>query len=88
MTLPPKYCYDQRGSELFDQITRLPEYYPRRTERRILAARAHDIAALTGARTLVELASGTSDKTRLLLDALTAGARCAGSSRSMSTRPS
>lgn len=72
-TLPPKYFYDQRGSDLFDQITRLPEYYPTRTERLILAEHAHDIAALTGARTLVELGSGTSDKTRLLLDALLAG---------------
>ena len=69
-SLPPKYFYDQRGSELFDQITRLPEYYPTRTERLILDAHAAEIAALTRAETLVELGSGTSDKTRLLLDAL------------------
>jgi L-histidine N-alpha-methyltransferase len=72
-TLPPKYFYDRRGSELFDEITRLPQYYPTRTERFILAARAAEIAALTRAETLIELGSGTSDKTRLLLDALSAG---------------
>jgi L-histidine N-alpha-methyltransferase len=70
-TLPPKWFYDDRGSELFDAITRLPEYYPTRTERSILVAHAADIAARTGADTLVELGSGTSEKTRLLLDALT-----------------
>jgi L-histidine N-alpha-methyltransferase len=70
-TLPPKYFYDARGSELFDQITRLPEYYPTRTERSILEAHVVDIAKLTGAQTLVELGSGTSVKTRLLLRALT-----------------
>lgn len=69
-TLLPKYFYDARGSVLFDQITRLPEYYPTRAERAILAERAHEIARLTGARTLVELGSGTSEKTRLLLGAL------------------
>ena len=71
-TLPPKYFYDARGSELFDEITRLPEYYPTRTERSILEARVADIVALTGAETLIELGSGTSEKTRLLLRALTA----------------
>ena len=70
-TLPPKYFYDARGSELFDEITRLPEYYPTRTERAILEASVEDIAALTSAETLVELGSGTSEKTRLLLQALT-----------------
>lgn len=70
-TLPPKYFYDARGSELFDQITRLPEYYPTRTERAILEDHAHDIAWLSDAETLVELGSGTSEKTRLLLRALT-----------------
>ncbi|GAA4698204.1 L-histidine N(alpha)-methyltransferase [Nocardioides nanhaiensis] len=70
LTLPPKYFYDAHGSELFDQITRLPEYYPTRTERAILEAHVEEIAALTGARTLVELGSGTSEKTRLLLDTL------------------
>jgi L-histidine Nalpha-methyltransferase len=67
--LPPKWFYDHRGSELFDQITRLDEYYPTRTERAIIAERAPQIAAF-GADTLVELGSGTSEKTRLLLDAM------------------
>jgi L-histidine Nalpha-methyltransferase len=70
--LPPKWFYDEEGSRLFDEITRLPEYYPTRAERAILAARAGDIAARTGADTLIELGSGTSEKTRLLLDALAA----------------
>jgi L-histidine Nalpha-methyltransferase len=69
-SLPPKWFYDERGSELFDQITRLPEYYPTRTERAILDARADEIAAASGADVLVELGSGTSEKTRLLLTAL------------------
>ncbi len=69
-TLPPKYFYDARGSELFDAITRLPEYYPTRTERAILEAHVDDVARLTRAETLVELGSGTSEKTRLLLRAL------------------
>ncbi|MFC9489022.1 L-histidine N(alpha)-methyltransferase, partial [Streptomyces hydrogenans] len=68
--LPPKWFYDARGSELFDAITRLPEYYPTRAEREILIARAPEIAAATGARTLVELGSGSSEKTRFLIDAL------------------
>jgi L-histidine N-alpha-methyltransferase len=71
-TLPPKYFYDARGSELFDAITRLPEYYPTRTERGILDAVAPRIAAETRAETLIELGSGTSEKTRLLLRALRA----------------
>lgn len=69
-TLPPKYFYDARGSELFDEITRLDEYYPTRTERVILDQRVHEIAARTRAESLVELGSGTSDKTRILLHAL------------------
>ncbi|WP_371664128.1 L-histidine N(alpha)-methyltransferase [Streptomyces sp. NBC_00280] len=69
-TLPPKWFYDAHGSELFDEITELPEYYPTRAEREILLARAGEIAAVTGARTLVELGSGSSEKTRHLLDAL------------------
>lgn len=69
-TLPPKWFYDARGSVLFDEITRLPDYYPTRRERAVLAQRSAQIAALTGADTLVELGSGTSEKTRLLLDAL------------------
>lgn len=68
--LPPKYFYDDRGSELFDEITRLPEYYPTRAERTILERHADDLAVRCGADTLVELGSGTSEKTRLLLDAL------------------
>jgi L-histidine N-alpha-methyltransferase len=71
-SLPPKYFYDDRGSELFDAITRLPEYYPTRTERGILVDRAADVVGATKATTLVELGSGTSEKTRLLLDAFTA----------------
>jgi L-histidine Nalpha-methyltransferase len=66
--LPPKWFYDERGCRLFDEITRLPEYYPTRTERAILIERAPEIAAC-GADTLVELGSGTSEKTRLLLHA-------------------
>src|SRR5579875_831537 len=69
-SLPPKWFYDSVGSELFDQITRLPEYYPTRAEAEILRSHASDIAAATAADTLVELGSGTSEKTRLLLDAL------------------
>ncbi|MER6025795.1 L-histidine N(alpha)-methyltransferase [Streptomyces sp. NPDC001851] len=68
--LPPKWFYDARGSELFEQITELPEYYPTRAEREILATRSGEIAAASGARTLVELGSGSSEKTRYLLDAL------------------
>lgn len=68
--LPPRWFYDARGSELFEEITRLPEYYPTRAERAILTERATEIAAVTRAKTLVELGSGSSDKTRLLLDAL------------------
>ncbi|MEU7025712.1 L-histidine N(alpha)-methyltransferase [Streptomyces sp. SBR177] len=71
--LPPKWFYDARGSELFEEITRLPEYYPTRAEREVLIARAPEIAAATGARTLVELGSGSSEKTRHLLDALLPG---------------
>jgi len=69
--LPPKWFYDARGSELFEQITELPEYYPTRSERQILEERAADIARYTGARTLIELGSGYSTKTRLLLAAFT-----------------
>jgi L-histidine N-alpha-methyltransferase len=69
-SLPPKWFYDSVGSDLFDQITRLPEYYPTRTEAQILRERSAEIAAASGADTLVELGSGTSEKTRMLLDAL------------------
>ncbi|MBC3839830.1 L-histidine N(alpha)-methyltransferase [Streptacidiphilus sp. 4-A2] len=77
-TLPPTWFYDARGSELFEQITELPEYYPTRAEHAILTAHAAEIAAATGARTLVELGSGSSQKTRLLLDALRAGGTLRG----------
>jgi L-histidine N-alpha-methyltransferase len=71
-SLPPKWFYDAQGSALFEKITELPEYYPTRAERAILRAVAPEIAALTGATALVELGSGSSDKTRLLLSALRA----------------
>ncbi|UKD57232.1 L-histidine N(alpha)-methyltransferase [Amycolatopsis sp. FU40] len=70
--LPPKWFYDAEGSKLFEKITALPEYYPTRSEREVLAQRAAEIAERSGAHTLVELGSGSSEKTRLLLDALTA----------------
>jgi len=70
-TLPPKWFYDAHGSDLFEQITELPEYYPTRAEREILIARSGEIAAATGARALVELGSGSSEKTRHLIEALT-----------------
>ncbi|MEP7016690.1 MAG: L-histidine N(alpha)-methyltransferase [Actinomycetota bacterium] len=70
--LPPKWFYDKRGSDLFEEITKLPEYYPTRAERSILVARSAQIARRTRAHTLVELGSGSSEKTRLLLDALQA----------------
>jgi L-histidine Nalpha-methyltransferase len=72
-SLPPKWFYDSVGSDLFDQITRLPEYYPTRAEAEILRARSAEIASVAGADTLVELGSGTSEKTRLLLAALNDG---------------
>ncbi|HSE07890.1 MAG TPA: L-histidine N(alpha)-methyltransferase [Nocardioidaceae bacterium] len=68
--LPPKWFYDARGSELFEEITRLPEYYPTRAEREILDARATELSAHTRAHSLVELGSGSSEKTRLLLSSL------------------
>ncbi|GII56784.1 histidine N-alpha-methyltransferase [Planotetraspora thailandica] len=70
--LPPKWFYDETGSDLFSRITRLDEYYPTRRELEILRDNAADIAARSGADTLVELGSGTSEKTVLLLDALAA----------------
>jgi L-histidine N-alpha-methyltransferase len=73
--LPPKHFYDERGCELFDRITELPEYYPTRAERAILEAEAVGIAAATGAAELVELGSGTAAKTRVLLDAMAAAGR-------------
>ena len=72
-SLPPKWFYDSVGSDLFDRITRLPEYYPTRAEAEILRARSAEIAVVSGADTLVELGSGTSEKTRILLAALNDG---------------
>ena len=68
--LPPKHFYDARGGELFDRITELPEYYPTRAERAILAGRGAEAVADLGTAELVELGSGTATKTRLLLRAL------------------
>lgn len=68
--LPPKWFYDARGSALFEDITALPEYYPTRTEAALLARSVDEIAVAAQAHTLVELGSGSSAKTRLLLDAL------------------
>ncbi|WP_069812235.1 L-histidine N(alpha)-methyltransferase [Streptomyces sp. TP-A0874] len=69
--LPPKWFYDARGSELFEEITQLPEYYPTRAELEILLAHAGAIASVSGARTMIELGSGSSEKTRHLLRVLT-----------------
>lgn len=69
-SIPPTWFYDARGSELYEQITRLPEYYPFRRERDLLRAHAAEIAALSRSDTVLELGSGSSEKTRLLLDAL------------------
>ena len=68
--IPPKYFYDERGSELFEAITELPEYYPTRAERAILDHRAGEIVAAAGPTTLIELGSGAAAKTRCLLDAM------------------
>jgi len=68
--LPTLWLYDERGSRLYEEITRLPEYYLPRREREILRARAAELAARTQARTLVELGAGAAKNTRLLLDAL------------------
>jgi L-histidine N-alpha-methyltransferase len=68
--LSPKYFYDQRGSQLFEEITRLPEYYLTRAEREILVARVAEIVSITDARTLVELGAGSAAKTRVLLTAM------------------
>jgi len=77
-SIPPVWFYDEEGSRLFEEITRLPEYYPTRAERHLLRRHAGTIAAMSGADTLVELGAGACDKTRLILDAL----RAAGSLRS------
>ena len=68
--LPPKHFYDTRGSELFEQICELPEYYPTRTELQILTERADEIIGHTRAAELVELGSGAAEKARVLLDAM------------------
>jgi dimethylhistidine N-methyltransferase len=67
--LPSRWLYEGVGSELFERITHLDEYYPTRAERAILAEHASSVAVLSGATTVVELGSGASDKTTLLLDA-------------------
>jgi L-histidine Nalpha-methyltransferase len=69
--IPCKFLYDERGSQLFDAITRLPEYYPTRTEMRVLEGAAEEIADLAGSRAqLIEFGSGSSLKVRILLEAL------------------
>lgn len=68
--LSPRYFYDERGSELFEQITELPEYYPTRCEREILRVRSSEIVASARPKTLIELGSGSAAKSRLLLDAM------------------
>jgi L-histidine N-alpha-methyltransferase len=73
--LPPKYFYDERGSELFERITRLPEYYLTRAERALLESHARELVSALRPRTLVELGAGSAAKTRILLDAM----RAAGS---------
>lgn len=73
--LPPKWFYDDRGSELFEAITRLAEYYPTEAERSILRAQASNIVEMAQADTFVELGSGISDKTTVLLDAMSASGR-------------
>jgi L-histidine N-alpha-methyltransferase len=70
--LPPKHFYDARGSELFERICELPEYYPTRTEKMILETQAAEIVRCTGAGELVELGSGSAEKARILLDAMAA----------------
>lgn len=73
--IPPRWFYDTRGSELFELITRLPEYYPSRTERRLIEQHGREIARLTGTgRTVVEFGSGSSSKTPLLLTAVSPSA--------------
>src|SRR3954469_21349673 len=68
--IPPKYFYDERGSELFERITELAEYYPTRVERAILDARAEEIVGAACPTTLIELGSGAASKTRVVLDAM------------------
>src|SRR4029078_11734275 len=70
--LPSKYFYDERGGALFDEITRLPEYYLTRTEEALLPGVAAEVARHVRPRTLVELGSGVGGKVRMLLDAMDA----------------
>ncbi|HEV8456042.1 MAG TPA: L-histidine N(alpha)-methyltransferase [Gemmatimonadales bacterium] len=70
--LPPKYFYDHRGSELFEEITRLPEYYPTRTERSLLESWMPTLISELGTRTLVELGAGSAEKSRIILSAMRA----------------
>jgi L-histidine Nalpha-methyltransferase len=70
--LSPKFFYDQRGSELFEAITRLPEYYPTRTERALLAGWMPELMRQLGTRTLIELGAGNAEKSRIILDAMRA----------------
>lgn len=84
-SLPPKWFYDAVGSDLFDQITRLPEYYPTRAEAEILRARAAEIASASEADTLVELGSGTRRRRGCCWMPCARAVRCAGSSPSTST---
>lgn len=74
-SLPPKHFYDERGSDLFERITRLPEYYQGRTERDILTRIAPGVVARHGVGELVELGSGASRKTQTLLDAMRGAGR-------------
>ncbi len=75
--LPPKYFYDHRGSELFEEITRLPEYYPTRTERSLLESWMPALISELGTRTLVELGAGSAEKSRIILSAMrAAGTAC------------
>lgn len=71
--LPTLWLYDERGSRLYDEITRLPAYYLPRREREILSEHAKAIASRTHARTLIELGAGSAANTRVLLDALNGG---------------
>jgi L-histidine N-alpha-methyltransferase len=68
--LPPKYFYDHRGSELFEEITRLPEYYPTRTERWLLERWMPELISRFGTRTLLELGAGSAEKSRIILSAM------------------
>jgi L-histidine Nalpha-methyltransferase len=74
--LPPKYFYDHRGSELFEEITRLPEYYPTRTERALLEGWMPELIGSLGTKALVELGAGSAEKSRIILSAM----RSAGTS--------